>query len=148
MPAAAQKKKVAPSSKALRKIVIDYSKPANDGVFDGAAFEKFLHDRFKVDGRPGQLGDSVKIVKGGKGGMIMAALRLGLTGAQYFVTTVPGNSITVTYYVPIAKTYLKYLTKKYLKKNELRDWIRVVAPSKDKYELRFYNVEKEDDEED
>ncbi|KIO31876.1 hypothetical protein M407DRAFT_121627 [Tulasnella calospora MUT 4182] len=123
MPAAQQKKKVTPSSKPLKKIVIDYSKPANDGVFDGAAFEKFLHDRFKVDGRPGQLGDSVKIVKN-------------------------GNTIIVTYYVPIAKTYLKYLTKKYLKKNELRDWIRVVAPSKDKYELRFYNVEKEDDEED
>jgi hypothetical protein len=27
--------------------------------------------------------------------------------------------------------YLKYLTKKYLKKNNLRDWLRVVASSKE-----------------
>jgi large subunit ribosomal protein L22e len=36
---------------------------------------------------------------------------------------------------------LKYLTKKYLKKNALRDYLRVVASSKDVYQLRFYNIE-------
>jgi large subunit ribosomal protein L22e len=52
-----------------------------------------------------------------------------------------GNSkITVTSNVPFSKRYLKYLTKKFLKKNTLRDWIRVVASSKDMYELRFYNI--------
>jgi large subunit ribosomal protein L22e len=43
--------------------VIDYSKPAADGVFDGADFEKFLHDRIKVDGKAGQLGESVKVTR-------------------------------------------------------------------------------------
>ncbi|KAG8844848.1 hypothetical protein FRB96_002808 [Tulasnella sp. 330] len=119
---AAKKQKATPSSKALKKFVIDYSKPASDGVFDGAAFEKFLHDRFKVDGRAGNLGEAVKIKRS-------------------------GNSIHVDLHIPIAKTYLKYLTKKYLKKNELRDWIRVVASAENKYELRFYNIDKEDEEE-
>jgi len=36
--------------------------------------------------------------------------------------------------------YLKYLTKKYLKKNNLRDWLRVVATGKDTYELRYFQV--------
>lgn len=36
--------------------------------------------------------------------------------------------------------YLKYLTKKYLKKNNLRDWLRVVASGKDTYELRYFQV--------
>ena len=36
--------------------------------------------------------------------------------------------------------YLKYLTKKYLKKNNLRDWLRVVANTKTSYELRYFNV--------
>src|SRR5688572_18545660 len=36
--------------------------------------------------------------------------------------------------------YLKYLTKKYLKKNNLRDWLRVVASGKDSYELRYFQV--------
>lgn len=60
--------------------------------------------------------------------------------------------------IPFSKRYLKYLTKKFLKKNQLRDWIRyvvvllrsivhsliemysVIASSKDTYELRFYNI--------
>ena len=42
--------------------------------------------------------------------------------------------------------YLKYLTKKYLKKNSLRDWLRVVASGKDTYELRYFQINQEDDE--
>jgi large subunit ribosomal protein L22e len=47
------------------KFVIDYSKPAADGVFDGADFEKFLHDRIKVEGKAGQLGEHIKITRDG-----------------------------------------------------------------------------------
>ncbi|KAK7050844.1 60S ribosomal protein L22 [Paramarasmius palmivorus] len=102
------------------KFVIDYSKPAADGVFDGADFEKFLHDRIKVEGKAGQLGDAVKITREGQ------------------------NKITVSSNIPFSKRYLKYLTKKFLKKNQLRDWIRVVASSKDNYQLKFYNIDAGD----
>lgn len=47
--------------------------------------------------------------------------------------------------------YLKYLTKKYLKKHNVRDWLRVIASNKDRnvYELRYFNIaENEADEED
>jgi large subunit ribosomal protein L22e len=47
------------------KFIIDYSRPANDEIFDGAAYEKFLHDRVKVDDKAGQLGDKVKITRDG-----------------------------------------------------------------------------------
>ena len=43
--------------------------------------------------------------------------------------------------------YLKYLTKKYLKKNNLRDYIRVVANGKSVYELRYFMVNAEDEDE-
>lgn len=39
------------------------------------------------------------------------------------------------------------VTKRFLKKSTLREFIRVVAASKDSYELRFYNVQGEDGEE-
>ena len=39
-------------------------------------------------------------------------------------------------------------TKKYLKKQQLRDWLRVVSTSKGVYELRFYNVVNDEGEED
>ncbi|KAM5538181.1 hypothetical protein V8D89_008068 [Ganoderma adspersum] len=118
MPKAATK-----TAAAKHKFVIDYSRPAGDGVFDGAAFEKFLHDRIKVEGKTGQLGENVKIHRDGD------------------------TKITVTSSIPLSKRYLKYLTKKFLKKNTLRDWIRVVASSKDVYQLRFYNIQAGDDEE-
>lgn len=44
-----------------------------------------------------------------------------------------------------SKRYLKYLTKKYLKRNSLRDWLRVVASSKDTYELRYFQINQDDE---
>ncbi len=41
--------------------------------------------------------------------------------------------------------YLKYLTKKFLKKNNLRDYIRVVASSKTQYELRYFQINTNED---
>ncbi len=41
-------------------------------------------------------------------------------------------------------------TKKFLKKQQLRDWLRVVSTSQGVYELRFFNVvndEADDDDE-
>ncbi|KAJ2157155.1 60S ribosomal protein L22 [Coemansia sp. RSA 552] len=98
--------------------VIDVSTPAADKIFDVAAFEKFLHDRFKVQGRTNNLGDSVKIAR-------------------------QGDKITVESKVQFPKRYLKYLTKKFLKKNNLREYIRVVADAKGSYELRYFNVDEE-----
>lgn len=48
--------------------------------------------------------------------------------------------ITVTSENAFSKRYLKYLTKKYLKRNGLRDWLRVVASAKDSYELRYFQI--------
>ena len=40
------------------------------------------------------------------------------------------GKVTVTSEVAMSKRYLKYLTKKYLKKYNVRDWLRVIASSK------------------
>lgn len=55
----------AKSAATKHKFAIDYSRPAGDGLFDGEAFEKFLHDRIKVDGKAGHLGDNVKVSRDG-----------------------------------------------------------------------------------
>jgi len=57
------------------------------------------------------------------------------------------TKITVSANIPFSKRYLKYLTKKFLKKNSLRDYLRVVASGKDSYQLSFYNIEADDEEE-
>lgn len=58
------------------------------------------------------------------------------------------NKIVLTSTVPFSKRYLKFLTKKYLKKNNLRDWLRVVASAKDAYELRYFQINNDEEEED
>merc|ERR1712115_402284 len=52
------------------------------------------------------------------------------------------TKVTVVSDVQFSKKYLKYLTKKYLQKNSLRDWLRVVTPplAKDSYELRYFQI--------
>jgi len=87
-----------------------------------------------VEGKAGQLGENVKVTRDCMypySVILSVASDMGLAN----------NKITVTSNIPFSKRYLKYLTKKFLKKNTLRDWIRVVATAKDTYELRFYNIE-------
>lgn len=49
------------------QFIINASTPASDKIFDVPAFEKFLHERIKVDGRTGNLGDTIKISQQGEG---------------------------------------------------------------------------------
>ncbi|XP_009459260.1 PREDICTED: 60S ribosomal protein L22 [Nipponia nippon] len=87
------------------------------------AQEQFLQERIKVNGKAGNLGGGVVTIERSK------------------------SKITVTSEVPFSKRYLKYLTKKYLKKNNLRDWLRVVANSKESYELRYFQINQDEEEE-
>lgn len=41
---------------------------------------------------------------------------------------------------------VQYLVKKYLKKQMLRDFLRVVANNKTSYELRYFQMPQEDEE--
>ena len=49
------------------QFIINASQPAGDKIFDVNAFEKFLHDKIKVDGLVGNLGDTVTIQQQGDG---------------------------------------------------------------------------------
>ena len=82
-----------------------------------------MHDRIKVEGKTGQLGDNVKIHRDGASSVITLVRRFCLPPSSQL----GDKSITVTSNIALSKRYLKYLTKKFLKKNSLRDWIRYVS---------------------
>ena len=114
------------AKKKTRTFVIDCARPVDDKIMEIGSFEKFLKDRLKVQGKAGVLGDAVSIAR-------------------------EKSRIVVTSEIEMSKRYLKYLTKKYLKKHNVRDWLRVVASNKDRsvYELRYFNIadnEVEDEE--
>ena len=54
------------------------------------------------------------------------------------------NSVVVTSTIDFSKRYLKYLTKKYLKKQQMREYLRVVATNKNTYELRYLQVDNDE----
>merc|ERR1711871_749856 len=54
--------------------------------------------------------------------------------------------INVVADLPFSKRYLKYLTKKYLKKQQLRDYLRVVASNASTYELKYFKINSGDEE--
>ncbi|MCJ1251546.1 hypothetical protein MMC30_008781 [Trapelia coarctata] len=128
--------------KVTKKFIINASVPASDKIFDVAAFEKFLHDKIKVDGRVGNLGDTVAISQQGEGNIEVVA-------HQEF----SGRYLKYLPFLKKSKWLMEFAmlsTKKFLKKQQLRDWLRVVSTSKGVYELRFFNVvndEAEDDDE-
>ena len=115
-------KKIAKRKQTL-KFSIDCSQPVDDEIMDAAAFEKFLQDRIKVGGKVGNLGDLVTVSR-------------------------DKAKVQVNADTAFSKRYLKYLSKKYLKKQQLRDWLHVIANSKASYELRYYNIHEQDAEED
>ncbi|KAK9463576.1 ribosomal protein L22e [Lipomyces oligophaga] len=108
-------------SSKVTKYVLDYTNVVS--IFDDEGFVTFLNNKIKVDGRVGNLGELISVAKEGS------------------------SKVAVTANSDFSGRYLKYLTKKYLKKTNLRDWLRVVSTSKGTYELRYFNVVVSDDEE-
>eukprot|EP01063_Lacrimia_lanifica_P005790 TRINITY_DN134_c0_g1_i4.p2 TRINITY_DN134_c0_g1~~TRINITY_DN134_c0_g1_i4.p2 ORF type:complete len:135 (+),score=88.00 TRINITY_DN134_c0_g1_i4:58-462(+) len=105
---------------------IDCSIPCSDELINAETLGKFatyLTENLKIQGKTGQLGDKVKVSQ-------------------------EDNKIVVTKFkVLFAKRYLKFLTRKFLKKEKLRDYVRPVATSKHDYQLRYYNIHLDDEEE-
>lgn len=87
------------------------------------AQEKFLNDKIKVNGKSGVLGDDVVITR-------------------------DRNKIVVKTEIAFSKRYLKYLTKKFLKREKLRDWLHVIAVNKQTYELRYFNIHEDEEDDD
>merc|ERR1719263_18452 len=98
--------------KQIVTFVIDCSQPLDDNILDISQFEQFLLDRIKVNGKIGNLGEKVKVTR-------------------------DKTKINVSAELPFSKRYLKYLSKKYLKKQQLRDFLHIIAPNKKTYELRY-----------
>merc|ERR1739840_79696 len=103
------------------KYHIDCRQPVEDGIMNAGDFETFLQERVKVNGKTNNFGNQVSLERN-------------------------KSKITLVSEVPFSKRYLKYLSKKYLKNNNLRDWLRVVADSKTSYQLKYFNINQDDEE--
>merc|ERR1719473_402668 len=114
-----------PTKKSMSKFYVECKQPVEDNIMDVAQLEKYFQDRIKVNGKTGNMGEVVKVSK----------------EKQKVLVSVSSD-------ITFSKRYLKYLTKKYLKKQNLRDFLHVIAPKKDTYELKYFNINSNNDDED
>ncbi len=113
------KKGAKTGKKNVFKFSIDCRLPIEDNVIVLKDFEAFLTRNIKVDNKKGNLGTNVTV-------------------------TLDKESVVVESKVPFSKRYLKYLTKKYLKKQELKEFLRVIAINKSTYQLKYFNIQNEE----
>ena len=106
------------------KLFIDCTHPVEDGIMNCADFENYLKERIKIGGKTANFG-------------------------KEFTVDRQKTKLAFTSDIPFSKRYLKYLTKKYLKKHKVRDWLRVIASNKERnvYELRYFNIADNENEE-
>lgn len=122
MPKIIHKKESQKDKSQQLKFYIDCAQPVEDKVLLLSDFENFLKTKIKVQGKQGNLGSDIVLKK-------------------------DGNKIVVDSKIPFSKRYLKYLTKKYLKKQDLRNYLYVVASDKHTYQLKYFNIQSENAEE-
>jgi len=112
--------------KASKKTLIfrvDCTVPAKDTVLDPSDFEKYLKEHIKVDKKLGNLGDAVVVTR--------------------INTKVEVRAKTEKLGKAFSKRYLKYLTKKYIKKQQLKEYVKVIASGKDEYKITYFKLAKE-----
>jgi hypothetical protein len=109
------------TEKATRTFVVDCATPTENGVFDPESYVKYLVEHIKVDGHLGNLGELISV-------------------------TTEGTKVVVVSSTKFSGKYLKYLTKRYLKKNQIRDWIRFISVKKNQYKLQFYSTSVDEEE--
>jgi large subunit ribosomal protein L22e len=112
-------------AKGKKNFKIDCTIPAADGIFSPevlSSFEQYFQENTKLHGRKGKLADKVKIA-------------------------LNENVLSISTTMAYRKKYFKYLTKKFLKKKDLRDWIRILSKGKETYTLKYFNIHDQEDQE-
>eukprot|EP00796_Vickermania_ingenoplastis_P010986 gene10986-7630_t len=108
--------------KGRKTFKIDCSIPAQDGIFSEdvvSNFQQYFQDNVKLNGIKGKLNNKVRVF-------------------------MKNNVLTVSSAMAYRKKYFKYLTKKFLKKKDLRDWLRILSTGKDSYQLKYFNIQDEE----
>ena len=111
----------------------ELKKPANITLDLGVAYEDdllvakeladYLKSALKINGKKGNLQDLVTV-------------------------TVNKDKLNISTKVQFAKRYIKYLVKKYLKKNDILEYLKVIATDKQSYKIKYIKLgENEENEE-
>ena len=112
-----------PKTEKPLKFTVDLGVAYDDDLVKPKDFQEYLKTQMKVNGKKGNLGEEVTCTSSGKIVQLNSTRKVG-------------------------KRYLKYLTKRFLKKNGISDYLKVIATNKTTYEVRYVKAEADKEEED
>ena len=119
MPRAPKPKDRNPPVEKELKFVVDFGVAFQDDLVIPKEFQTYLLSRLKLNGETGNVNQDV-------------------------VVTTSGGKVTLTSKVRLSKRYLKYMTKKYLKKTDILEYFKIVATDRATYTVEYLR-EKLDD---
>jgi large subunit ribosomal protein L22e len=93
--------------------VVDLKQPIEDGVFELGDFENHMKEKIKLNGKK---------------------------GSEHVEISTKEHRLNITTKILFSKRYIKFLAKKYLKKQDLRDYLRVISTDKNTYTIKFVNI--------
>ena len=102
--------------------VIDLGVAYEDDLLVAKELADFLRTAIKINGKKGNLQEHVTIA-------------------------VNKDKLTVSTKVQFAKRYVKYLVKKYLKKNDILEYLKVIATDKQTYKIKYIKLAEGEEQE-
>ena len=112
-----EKKVIEKKEKSYKKYTVDFSSPVDNKLLSLEAASKYLNSNIKVNGLKGKLGDSIKI---------------STTDSKSKNTLV----IQVDSQMKFSKRYIRYLVKKFLKREGIVKYLTVASSSPNAYTVK------------
>lgn len=111
------KKQVEKKEKSYKKYTVDFSSPVENKLLSLEAASKYLNSNIKVNGLKGKLGDSIKV---------------STSDAKSKNTLV----IQVDSQMKFSKRYIRYLVKKFLKREGIVRYLTVASSAPNSYAVK------------
>ena len=112
-----EEKKVEKKEKSYKKYTVDFSSPVDNKLLSLEAASKYLNSNMKVNGLKGKLGDSIKV---------------STSDSKSKNTLV----IQVDSQMKFSKRYIRYLVKKFLKREGIVKYLTVASSAPNAYAVK------------
>ena len=106
--------------KKYHKYTVDFNEPISNNLFALESVEKYLLNNIKVNGLKGKLGDSIKLDISNK-----------VSGLKNVLTVFVDDKLQ------FSKSYIKYLTKKFLKREGIVNYLSILSTAPNAYTVKI-----------
>lgn len=117
-----QNKEIKKKERTYKKYNVDFNAPVSNNLVSLESAIKYLNTNIKVNGIKKNLGESVKVAS--------------TDSKDKKKNTIVVNADTK---MKFSKRYIKYLVKKFLKKQNISSYLRVIASGPSTYTVKLFN---------